>query len=162
VSDPRAPIDPNDRPAGIVKRPTTPRIRTARMLLGMLAAMLALTVVASCGGARNSLGTPSSACFRALPAAQDAVQRKGKLVGVRKISTHNLQKRLPADTKLAAVKSKDLCAFAFHGTYTPSDVPLATNKRSGSYAIVCVTVGSRQVVAAFILDRTPTRFTHLK
>jgi hypothetical protein len=136
----------------------TRRIRMARILLGLLAA----TVLAGCGGARNSLGTSSSACFRLLPAAQDAAHRKGKLVGVRKMSTHSLQKRLPADTKLAAVKSKDLCAFAFHGTFQPQDVPLATTKRSGSYAVVCVTIRSRQVVAAFILDRTPTSFTHLK
>jgi hypothetical protein len=141
---------------------TMPRTNTARTVLAMLAATVALTVVASCGGARNSLGTASSACFRALPPARDAVHRKGKLIGVRKINTRNLQKRLPANARLAAVKSKELCAFAFRGTFEPADVPLATTPRSGSYAIVGVTIGSRSVVAAFIVDRLPTRFEHLK
>jgi hypothetical protein len=131
---------------------------------GAVAAMTAAAVLglfAGCGGARNSLGTTASTCFRALPPARDAVHRKGKLLGVRKIGTATLKSRLPANTKLATVTDKNLCVFAFKDTFQPADVPLSPTKRPGAYAVVAVTIQHPSVVAAVIVDRLPARFGHL-
>jgi hypothetical protein len=128
-----------------------------------IAAVVALSVAAlvpACGGARNSLGTNASTCYRAVPAARKAIG-KGQLVGVRRIHTSELQRRLPNDTKLAAVQAKQLCVFAFHGTYQPGDVPLATPQRAGTYAVVAVTIINPTAVTASVLDHLPTRFGHL-
>jgi hypothetical protein len=130
--------------------------------VAVLTAAAVLGLFAGCGGARNSLGTAASSCFRALPPARDAVSRKGKLVGVRKIETATLKRRLPADKKLAAVTDKNLCVFAFKDTFQPNDVPLAAIKRTGVYAVVAVTIRHPSVAAAFILDRLPGRFGHLR
>jgi hypothetical protein len=136
--------------------------RTQRAGRALAALTAAAVLAAGCGGARNSLGTGASPCFRALPPARDAVSRKGKLLGVRKIKTGNLQKRLPGDTTLAGVTEKDLCVFAFKDTFQPPDVPLSKSKGPGTYAVVAVTIKHPSVVAAFILDRLPARFRHLQ
>jgi hypothetical protein len=143
---------------------TTPRTTATRAgrAVAALTATAVLGLVPGCGGARNSLGTAASSCFRALPPARDAVSRKGKLVGVRKIGTATLKKRLPADKKLAAVTDKELCVFAFKDTFQPADVPFAPVRRPGVYAVVAVTIRHPAVVAAFILDRLPGRFGHLR
>lgn len=139
----------------------TTATRFGRAVAALTAASV-LGLFAGCGGARNSLGTAASTCFRALPPARDAVSRKGKLVGVRKIGTDTIRKRLPSDSKLAAVTDKNLCVFAFKDTFQPADVPLSPSKRPGVYAVVTVTVSHPTVVAAFILDRLPARFGHLR
>jgi hypothetical protein len=134
--------------------------RTGRAVCALAAAVL--LGVAGCGGPRNSLGTASSACYRALPPATDAVSRKGKLVGVRKIHTATLKNRLPADRLLAAVRDSELCVVAFKGTFQPVDVPLATTTVPGTYAVVAVSIRHPAIVAAFILNRLPARFGHLR
>ncbi|HSS08494.1 MAG TPA: hypothetical protein VLL25_01320 [Acidimicrobiales bacterium] len=127
------------------------------------AALVAIAVLAgACGGARNSLGTTASPCFRAVPGAKEAVRSKGNLVGVRLVSTSTLQKRIPNDQQLAAVRDRQLCVFAFHDDYHAGDVPGATNQDHGQYAVVALTIKSPKVVATFLLDRLPTRFRHLR
>jgi hypothetical protein len=142
---------------------TTARTAVRTRLAALAAAaMLTGAALSGCGGARNSLGTAASSCFRALPPARDAVSRKGKFLGVRKIGTATLQHRLPADTKLAAVKDKELCVFAFKDSFKPADVRMAATSRPGTYAVVAVTIRHPTVVAAFIVDRLPGRFGHLR
>jgi hypothetical protein len=138
------------------------RTGRSRTTLVAVTAAVAMSLLPGCAGARNSLGTAAEPCFRALPPASDAVHKKGKLVGVRKISTASLQHRLPGDRALAAIKAQDLCVFAFRGAFQPTDVPLATNGRPGSYAVVAVTIKHPMVVAAFVVNRLPARFAHLK
>jgi hypothetical protein len=122
---------------------------------------LLLLSITACGGARNTLGTPSSVCFKALPGAKDAVNQKGSLVGVRKIQALKLQRHLPQNHQLALIPSgESLCVFAFHGKYQPSDVPQAAPHPPGSYAVVALTVKNPNVVAAIVLDQLPTRFRH--
>jgi hypothetical protein len=120
-----------------------------------------LVVASACAGPRNTLGTAASACFRALPSAKDAVHRKGKLVGVRRVDTDSLQRRIPNDPTLATLPDRQLCVFAFKGSFRPGDVPQATNRSQGPYAIVALTSQHPKVVAAFVLTRLPTRFRHL-
>jgi hypothetical protein len=138
---------------------TTVRARAAALAA---AALLTAAAFAGCGGARNSLGTTANACFRALPPARDAVSRKGRFLGVRKMDTETLQRRLPNDTKLAGLKDKDICVFAFKDSFKPADVPLAGATRPGRYAVVAVTINHPTVVAAFIVDHLPGRFGHLR
>ena len=127
------------------------------------AAVVAIALlVASCGGARNSLGTSASPCYRALPGAKEAVHGKGHLVGVRRVRTSTLQRRIPGDQQLAAVRERQLCVFAFHDDFHASDVPGATNQEHGQYAVVALTLRNPRVVAAFLLDRLPTRFRHFR
>jgi hypothetical protein len=108
------------------------------------------------------LGTAASPCYRALPGAIEAVHHKGHLVGVRRINTSTLQKRLPKDQELAAVRDRQLCAFAFHDDFHAGDVTGATNQARGRYALVALTLKNPRVVAAAIVDRLPTRFRHFR
>ena len=124
-------------------------------------AMAGLLVASACAGPRNTLGTAASVCFRALPGAKDAVHRKGTLVGVRRVDTDSLQRRIPHDPTLATLPDRPLCVFAFKGAFQPGDVPLAKNRSQGRYAIVALTSQHPTVVAAFVLSRLPTRFRHL-
>ena len=114
-----------------------------------------------CAGARNTLGTGAGACFRALPPAETAIAKKGKLVGVRRISAAALRARLPNDPTMQTLPDEDLCVFAFNGSYPPGSVHGATNTKGGTYAIIAVGYSHPTVAAAFVVDQLPTRFKHL-
>jgi len=125
-----------------------------------VAAIGAAGLTAGCASPRNALGTSASPCFRALPGAQAAVGRKGKLVGVRRMRTATLRQRFPNNPRVAAVTDDYVCAFAFKGQYGPGQVELADNKVPEPYAVVAVTSAGNEVIAAFVLPRLPTRFNH--
>lgn len=130
----------------------------------LVAAAIAVAVIigaGACAGGRNTLGTSASPCFRALPLAQTAVHEQGHLVGVRRVSTTTLRGRLKSNPKVQALPNQELCVFAFHGSYAPGRVAGATNTASGHYAIVAVTSRHPMVVATAVVDKLPTRFTHL-
>jgi hypothetical protein len=129
----------------------------ARLLL----AGLGLVVLAGCGGARNTLGTSASACFRDLPEAKQAVG-KGQLVGVRRVSAARMRRRLPNNPQLDQTAVKDLCVLAFRDSYRPGDVPDAMNATTGHYALVAIELGRPRVVTVVVLDTLPTRFSHLR
>ena len=115
-----------------------------------------LAVGTSCGGARNSLNTTASPCFRALPVADDAVHRKGRLVGVRVIETRELVHKVP---DAAGLGHRRLCGVAYRDDYTSGDVRGAEPGHAGRYALVLVDDAQR-VVAAFVLEDLPMRFSH--
>lgn len=124
--------------------------------------VMALAVGASaCAGGRISLGTNAGACFRALPPAETTVHHKGKLVGVRRVSTVTMRANLPHDTTLATLPDQDLCVFAFSGSYDPDTVVGAGNTTTGHYAVVAVGTKHLAVIAAVVVNRLPTRFRHL-
>jgi hypothetical protein len=128
------------------------------------AATAAVVVLAAgCGGARNTLGTSASACYRALPGAKQAVSNKGSFVGVRKFPVSSLQKRVPNDPQLTNLPPKEsLCVFAFRGKYQPTDVPQAPVRKEGPFAVVALTLNKPHVVAAYIVDQLPGRFRHTR
>jgi hypothetical protein len=137
--------------------------RLQRAAAAAAAAVAVAVLLASCGGARNTLGTSASACYRALPGAKQAVSNKGSIVGVRKFPVSSLQKRVPSDPQLAKLPPKEsLCVFAFRGKYQATDVPQAPVRKEGSYAVVALTLKSPRVVAAYILDQLPGRFRHTR
>jgi hypothetical protein len=119
-----------------------------------LAAVLAIGT--SCAGARNSLNTTASPCFRALAAADDAVHRKGRLVGVRLVETEDLAQKVP---EAAALGHQKLCGVAYRDDFTSGEVSGATPGHTGHYALVLVD-RSQRVIASFLLDELPIRFTH--
>ena len=125
----------------------------------LLVAGLALAG-SGCAGVRQTLGTAASPCYRALPDAVHVTRGKGHLVGVRRVRTGNLEKRLPNTQPLAPSDKALICVFAFKGNYVKGDVPEAVNRDNGQYAIVALTSKSKKVVAAFLVNRLPTRFTH--
>ena len=138
------------------------RSRRPRAAAATGAALAIALLVAACGGPRNTLGTAASPCYRALPGAIEAVHHTGHLVGVRRVSTSTLQKRLPGDQQLAAVRDRQLCVFAFHDDFHAGDVTGATNQAQGPYAVVALTLKNPRVVAAAIVDHLPTRFRHFR
>jgi hypothetical protein len=95
-------------------------------------AALAAIGVTACSVPRNALGTSATPCFRALPPAEAAVHRKGRLVGVRRVTTASLRKRFPTNPRLRAL----------------------------TYAVVAVTSRGTQVVGASVVDRLPLSFGH--
>jgi hypothetical protein len=132
---------------------------------GRIAAVaVALAVTASgCAGARNALGTGSSVCFKALPAAKAAVHAKSHLVGVRRVPASTVQRRFPQNAQLGAIPpGSHLCVFAFGGSFNGSEVDLAPPAASGSYAVVALAGSRPTVVAAYVLSRLPTRFRHTR
>jgi len=134
-------------------------MRINRVLAFGFALAMALGAGA-CAGRTNALGTDAGACFRAVSPAESAVHRKGKLVGVRRISATALKARLPRDATLSTLPSESLCVFAFGGTYAPGSVTAAHNTITGHFAIVAVGADHPTVVAAFVVNRLPTRFDH--
>jgi hypothetical protein len=115
----------------------------------------ALASLASCTP-RNSLGTGSTACIKAIPVAAAEVHHKGRPEGVRTVSAASLAKRIP---EVAPLGRQTVCLVAFSDDFQPGDVTHAKVQRAGRYALVVVDSHQR-VVAAFVLDRLPLRFRH--
>jgi hypothetical protein len=126
------------------------------------AAMLLAVGLTGCAGARNMLNTGASVCFKALPGADEAVQRRGHLVGVRRVQAELLQQRFPKHGPLDTMApGADLCVFAFSGSFTSSQVAMAPPGATGTYAVVALAGDRPTEVAAWVVDRLPTRFRHL-
>jgi hypothetical protein len=123
------------------------------------AAMLAviLVMVSACAAPRNTLGTHSSSCFRALPTAQAAVHHKGRLVGVRRVSASELQRAFPS----ADVEAKHVyCVVAFSGDYRAQDVDQPAGDPGGRDAVVIVTARGTTVLYTFLVPRVPLHLRH--
>jgi hypothetical protein len=120
----------------------------------MLLAAAAVSL-ASCTP-RNALGTGSTVCIRAIPAAADEVHHKGRPEGVREVNAASLAARIP---EVAPLGKQTVCLVAFSDTFEPGDVTHAKEQRAGRYALVVVDHHQR-VVVSFVLDRLPLRFRH--
>lgn len=136
--------------------------RPGRARAGAAFAGLALALAGGCTSAHNSLGTGSSPCFSALPAAEGAVHHQGTLLGVRRLPVPKLGRRL--SHQVGPVTPNELvCVAAFRGDYRPGSVDHQVLPVAGRYATVVVTTraSSQMVAAAFVSDRLPLRFRHL-
>lgn len=127
-----------------------------RVAVGTLGLLL-LAGLAGCAGQRNSLGTGSTGCFRSLPAAAAAVHHQGRYLGVRQVKASTVAKRHPEFSRFG---SETLCVVAYQGTFGPGSVAGANPAKSGAYAVVVLDAKTARVVASFIVDRLPLRFTH--
>lgn len=124
-------------------------------------AVLVVSIALGLGGASCAghavLGTTSSPCFQALPAAADAVAHRGKLVGVRLESVSRLSRLVPG----VPLSGKRLCLFAFRGDFGPASVQSPSDTASGPYALVIVKPDGSEVLATVVTRRLPQRFRHL-
>ena len=121
-----------------------------------LLALLALVGLLAACTPRNNLGTTSTACIKAIPAATADVHRKGRPEGVREVIAARLAPRLP---RLAPLGNQHLCLVAFSDDFKPGDVTSAATQRAGRYAVVVVDTKGK-VLVAFVLDSLPLRFRH--
>jgi hypothetical protein len=140
-----------------MSRPThTARRARGRGLAAAIAVSLGLA--GACTTARNSLGTTAGPCFRSQATASAAVHNRGQLVGVRRIQAPRLAGRLPTATSLPP---REVCVFAFKGTWQAKDVDKPSGLPAGRYALVFVGARHGALVATFLDDKLPTRFRHL-
>ena len=144
-----------------------PTGRRRLMVAGVLAAVVALGV-SGCTAARNTLGTNSSPCFRALALAEDAVHSRGSFSGVRLVPASSLS-ALPrlraALTARSSTPLHNLCLVSYRGTFRLDQVsrPAGRGPRAGvgHFAIVVVSNPQNVLLATFVLNREPVRFRHL-
>lgn len=128
----------------------------------LIAGLVVIALAGGCTSAHNSLGTGSSACFSALPAAEAAVHHQGSLLGVRRLPVPKLGNHR-AHQVGPVTPGELVCVAAFRGEYRPGSVDHAEHPVAGRYATVVVTsrTGTPMVVAAFVSDRLHLRFRHL-
>ncbi|HTZ08958.1 MAG TPA: hypothetical protein VMB72_07790 [Acidimicrobiales bacterium] len=134
---------------------------TATLVLGAAA-------LAGCTVARNTLGTSSSPCYRALPVAADAVHRRGSFVGVRLVSASELTKLNHLRTVIEARSStpvKNICVVGYKGRFRPDQVAKPAgpvpDSGVGHFAVVVVTTPQNTLLATVVLAKEPLRFLHL-
>ncbi|MHB1923858.1 MAG: hypothetical protein ACYCSJ_04155 [Acidimicrobiales bacterium] len=131
----------------------SPRRRAAA---GVLALALPLSLV-GCSARGASLGTTSSLCFHALPAAAAAVHDRGSLLGVRLVVASRLRRRVPAAAALGDTK---LCMVAYKGTFVPGDVSKPLGGHGGDFAVVGVNQAGTEVLGTLLLNHLPLAFRH--
>jgi hypothetical protein len=116
--------------------------------------LLVVLCTAGCAAPRNTLGTSSSACFRALPTAKTAVHQKGRLVGVRRAHRSTVEQALP---KADLGTGREYCVVGFSGPFKSTDVDRPAGGTEGRYAVVVVTGRGTTALQTFLLDRLPLR-----
>jgi hypothetical protein len=136
-----------------------------RILFAAAATVACAGLAAGCTSPRNTLGTNSSPCFRAIPVATDAVADRGTLVGARLESVSSLHQRLHALLDARAPTVKTVCVVAFRGRFRVDQVRRpygpAPATGSGLFAIVVVSVPHNQLVGTIVLAKAPLPLRHV-
>lgn len=142
----------------------TARVRASAPLV---VAALALGLLAGCTSARDTLGTSSSQCFRAVPVAEAAVEHRGTFVGVRLIGAAQLRHRQQMRQLLAAragPKVRSLCIVTFHGHFDIDQVKKAFGmpppEGEGIYAVAVVSSPQNELIGTLVLTRQPLSVRH--
>ncbi|MDA8359306.1 MAG: hypothetical protein M0Z95_24065 [Actinomycetota bacterium] len=137
------------------------RERVAGVVAGIL---VAASLLAGCTSVRNDLGTSSSVCYGALPAATQALHGQGRLDGVRLAAVSSLRRSAPHLYRAAlAYGSHDVtrvCLVAFTGTFHSGDVDRPIGHPAGHIAVVELEYPGNRVVATLLVTRAPIRFGH--
>lgn len=140
--------------------------RTLRAVAtGAMATVSIAVLISACTTPRNTLGTNSSPCFRAIPVAVDAVGDRGTLVGARLESASSLHHRLDALLHARGPTVKTVCVVAFHGRFRVDQVrrpygPPPPNG-SGVFAVVVVSVPRNELIGTVVLATAPLPLRHL-
>ncbi|HUY22111.1 MAG TPA: hypothetical protein VMV22_07195 [Acidimicrobiales bacterium] len=143
--------------------------RGQRWLVAGCAVMaLGAVSLSGCTSARDTLGTNSSPCFRALALAEDAVHGRGSFAGVRLVSAAQLDTVHHVDgvlKKRSTTPLHNLCLVSYRGRFRLDQVSRPAGRRpasgSGHFAIVVVSSPQNVLLATFVLEREPLRFEHL-
>ena len=119
-------------------------------------------IATGCTTARSDLGTSSSSCYLALPAATSAVRGHGRLLGVERFTLSSLRQQAPRfygqlDPKGAG--SQRVCVIAFGGRFDSSSVSSPRGRSSGHLAVVVSTAPGNHVLGTVILARPPLRLS---
>ena len=124
-----------------------------------VAAVVSLGLFGACGSPRTSLGTDASACFRALPAARQAVHDRGRLVGVRHVSANHASRIVPhGDAHVDGA----VCLVAFRGPYQSGSVDAVVRADGSEFAIVAIDLDPKpRRLGCVLVDHLPARFSHL-
>jgi hypothetical protein len=139
------------------------RVWTARLAVGLVTITLVACLLGSCTAARSNLGTSSSSCYLALPAATKAVGSQGRLLGVRLYSMKALRQKSPQLFKIPAREHNSrqrVCVIEFVGHFTNTSVSKPLGRPSGRLAIVALEAPSNQLLGTVILDHPPLQFGH--
>jgi hypothetical protein len=126
------------------------------------AAALAVSL-ASCTSARSTLGTSDSSCFRAIPAAVEAVHSHGRLLGGRLFTTSALRHKAP---HLYAQLSSDhplpssVCVMGFKGNFTKGAVDKPLGRSAGALAVVVTSSSGTTLVGTVIFRKVPLALGH--
>jgi hypothetical protein len=130
-------------------------------------ALLGALCGTGCTAARNTLGTTSSPCFRAVAVATDAVKDRGSLAGVRMLGARDLERRPRLRDALATRAGhavKNVCAVAFSGQFRTTDVrdPLDHGPAGGvgTIAVALVSYPQDQLLGTLVLSKVPLPFRH--
>lgn len=133
----------------------------------LLAALLGAVGLSACTAPRNTLGTNSSQCFQAVPVATDAVHDRGKLTGVRLLTSKDLDRRPHFRALLearAGTKVKTVCVVSFQGRFTLAQVDRPFGRTppggSGPDALVVVSVPANALLGTLVLSRVPLPLRH--
>jgi hypothetical protein len=136
---------------------STYRARPHLILAGVIALFAA--ALAGCGAPHPGVSNGSvSACYRAIPAARDALHDSGAvLIGVHRVAVDKVRDRLPAAARaeMAAEDDTEVCALAFKGKFAADQVALAPSTEQGSYAVVLVSSRHLKLVASVVVDHLP-------
>jgi hypothetical protein len=119
-------------------------LRSSRVVALVISALTAVSV-AGCAGGRNTLNTPSSACFRAIGVADKAAGPHGEFLGVRETSSTHARRLYPGDTPAG----RRVCLVGYDERNRPGVI------------VVVVDVRGRHVVGVHRSARPPVRFQHL-
>jgi hypothetical protein len=133
----------------------------------LAAAWLGAATLAGCTSARNTLGTNSSLCYRALAVARDAVHNKGQFAGVRlvKVSALTHYPHLRSElTARSGTPPRDVCLVSYRGRFRLDQVDRPAGSVPaggvGRFAVVAVSVPRNALMATVVLEREPVRFRH--
>jgi hypothetical protein len=129
---------------------------------------LGVSSLSGCTSARDTLGTNSSPCYRALAIAEDAVHNRGSFAGVRLVPATQLKKVRDVEgvlDKRSTTPLHNVCVVDYRGAFRLDQVQrpagLGPATGVGHFAIVVVSNPQNRLLATFVLEREPVRFRHL-
>jgi len=147
------------------------RGRLVRMRRGCAVVLVVLSLgvatLSGCTSARNTLGTNSSLCIRALAVARDAVHNQGQFAGVRLVKVSTLTPYPHLHQVVTARSSgplRDVCLVSYRGRFRLDQVDRPTGRAPpggiGRFAIVVVSLPRNALLATVVLEHEPVRFRH--
>ena len=133
----------------------------------LVALALGTATLAGCTSARNTLGTNSSVCYKALAVAEDAVHSRGQFAGVRLESVSSLSRDPGARAELtqrAGGSLRTVCLVSYRGEFRLDQVQRPAGRTPpggvGHFAIVAVSLPRNVLLATIVLEHEPVRFRH--